>query len=261
VQPFDDDCGMSNADATGAVRVREQIAKKTERMTVFVLAVLGLIYGFFFLPEPVLELFKSRFHSIGGVLANMGFSAMIAVTIGAIIMAQDILATTKLRAAKFFREQYPTEKIKSEYNCDQAQADYLWFQVFNPMREITHPRHLSYVMTFQRSYACRFIFIVRWSLLFFIVLAAGTWLAAWYFQFDDSLDSSIRFALQYSRAFLLIVALIITAVLFVCNRLKPATGCWALWKEINNIHKAWLEEAMSKKAAKYNDALKLFPTV
>ena len=70
--------------------IKDQFKKESERAVVYVLVVLGLIYGFFFLPEKVLELFQDRFQQIGkigGTLAGMGFSAMFATTVGAIMVA------------------------------------------------------------------------------------------------------------------------------------------------------------------------------
>jgi len=239
--------------------IKDQIKKESERTTVYVIVLLGLIYGFFFLPEPVLELFKTRFAEIGkigGTLAGMGFSAMIAFLIGAIIMAQDMLATTDLKSAKFFRDQYPSEAIKTQYQCDQAQADYLWFSLFNPWRESDHPRHMSYRFTLQRSYSCRLIFHARWSFVFFTILAALTWIASGVSQFETSSPAQV-----YSRGLLLAVAVVIIAILFLCNRVKNPSGCWKRWKEINDINSEWLKEAVFKKAdgnaTSYEEALAL----
>src|SRR6266568_400858 len=100
--------------------LKDQIKQESERITVFVIVFLGLIYGFFFLPDSVLKLFQvkigeiSKTGSITSVLAGTTLSGMIAYLIGKIVMAQDVLATTDLKQARFFRAQYPSEEIKSK---------------------------------------------------------------------------------------------------------------------------------------------------
>ena len=233
--------------------------KESESTVVYVIVFLGLIYGFFFLPEPVLALFKSRFGEIGkigGTLAGMGFSAMVAYLIGTVIMSQDILATTNLPAGNFFQGQYPSKEIMAKLQCGQPQADYLWFNLFNPWSESGHHRHMSYRFTFQRSYSCRLIFHARMSFVFFTMLASLTWVISWRSQFENTLPAEI-----YSRGLLIFIALVIIAILFGFNRTGKPTGCWKRFEEINNINKAWLNEAVFKKddgsANSYEAALAL----
>jgi hypothetical protein len=110
-------------------------------------------------------------------------------------------------------------------------------------------------MTFERSYSCRFIFYVRWALLLIGLLAGITWFVSWKFGFESASDSA-WFTRQYARGFLLGMAVLILALLFWLHRLAP-TGCWRLWKEINDIHKTSLDEAVFKQAQTYSDALNL----
>lgn len=253
----------------------EQLQKDTGRKTVFIAVVLGLLHGFFFLPASVLNLFQVRFHSVAGVVAGLSFSGMIA-GIGAILITyQDVLATGSFRAAQFFRAQYPSAFIRARYNVSQGKADYLWFGLFNPWGQPAHPRNLFYWYTIQRSHASRFIFHARWLLIFFCLLAALTWafnLCALYLM-NDAPPWLSRFqwlvephpvreplALQYARAVLLTVAGVAALILFFSNQLQGKngpTGCWNLWKEINDINKEWLEEAVFAQANTYADAIEL----
>ena len=261
----------------------EQLQKDTGRNTVFVAVVLGLLYGFFFLPASVLNLFQARFHPVAGILAGLSFSGVIA-GIGALLIAyQDVLATGDFTAARFFRDQYPSVLIRRHYNVSQGKADFLWFGLFNRWDAPTHPRHNFYWFTVHRSHACRFIFHARWLLIFFCVLAALTWAfnlyalyllntaPAWLRQFSWLLQphpAHEPLALQYARAVLLTVATAAVLVLSLSNRVhgmkdvegKPEsgpTGCWNLWKEINDINKEWLEEAVFSGAKTYDEAVLL----
>jgi hypothetical protein len=236
---------------------RTAIGKKTSRKTASVIAALGLVYGLFFLPELVLGFLKTQLHSVGTLLATMGCSGTLAAILGSIIAGQDILATTKVRSARFFRAQFPSEEIRKRYTCTQAEANQLWFEhIFNPLANKTHRRHAQYLMTFERSYNCRFIFYLRWALVLVALLAAVTWFLSWKFGFESAADSSQLFIRQYTRWFLLAMAVVIAGALFLFNRLTP-TGCWLLWQEINDIHKAWLQKAVFAAASTYDAALKL----
>jgi hypothetical protein len=126
---------------TGPSDVRTEIAKKTANETAFVLAALGLVYGFFYLPELVVTFFKTQFHSIKALLPSIVGAGIGAGVIGRFIASGDILATSDSKSARFFRAQYPSEEIKKRYHCEQGEADKLWFYIFNPWQEKTHPQH------------------------------------------------------------------------------------------------------------------------
>jgi membrane protein DedA with SNARE-associated domain len=250
--------------------LKDQIKQESERITVFVIVFLGLVYGFFFLPDSVLNLFKMKFSDIGkagnitSILAGTTFSGMVAYVLGKIIMAQDVLATTDLKWATFFRGQYPSTEIKSKYGCGQAEADYLWFLVFNPWKEKDHPRYLQYVFTLQRDYSCRFIFHTQCAFVFFTILGGLTWLASWAAShyYPDAFEGSLKPEQFYSRVLLLAMAVVIIAFLFAINRMgkgKPASarGCWARFVEINDINKQWLRTEILDKAGDYPKAMAL----
>ena len=261
----------------------EQLQKDTGRNTVFIAVVLGLLYGFFFLPASVLDLFQARFHPVAGILAGLSFSGVIAGIGALLVAAQDVLATCEFKAAKFFRQQYPSVLIRRHYNVSQGQADFLWFGLFNPWDQPGHPRHTFYWFTVQRSHACRFIFHARWLLIFFCVLATLTWAfnlyalyllntaPAWLCRFHWLIQPHPvhePLALHYARAVLLTVSATAVLVLFFSNRIHGTrdvegksesgpTGCWNLWKEINEINKEWIEEAVFSRAPTYADAVLL----
>lgn len=243
------------ATTSEQLSVKERLKQRSERNTVFVIVVLGLLYGFFYLPEPVLKVFQDRFHQVGGILAELGLSAMLAGAMGFIITAQDILATCDLKASQFFRDQYPSKVIKDHYNCTQEEADFLWFSLFNPWKNADHPRNMSYLFTFQRSYDCRFIFHVRFAFAFFTVLAALTWGLTSLLNFEP--PSSDLENLNYARGLLLFLVFVITMLLFGFNRLKRPSGCWKRWKEINGINIEWVKAAVFSKAKEYQSAVSL----
>ena len=243
------------AASSDQLSVKERLKQKSERGTVFVMVVLGLLYGFFYLPEPVLKIFQDRFHQIGGILAELGLSAMLAGAIGFIITAQDILATCDLKASKFFRDQYPSKAIKKHYkDCSQEEADYLWFSLFNPWKNADHPRNMSYLFTFQRSYDCRFIFHVKFSFAFFTILAGLTWGITSLFGVESSQQDLEN--LNYARGLLLFLVIIVTVSLFAFNRLTPS-GCWKRWQEINGINTEWVKIAIFPQAPDYKAAVNL----
>jgi hypothetical protein len=251
--------------------IKDKNKRETENVTVYIIVFLGLVYGYFFLPGAVLNIFKLKFGEIsqaanvGSILAGMTFSAMVAYVLGRLIMAQDILATTDLKAARFFRAQFPSEAIKKKYekcNCTKVEANNLWFPIFNPWREDSHPQHLAYGFTFQRDYSCRFVFHAQLSFVFFTVLGIVTSLASILYV---KLEPDLTLELIYSRALLLFIAVIIVSLLFFWNRLgkncfanpRSVKGCWARFVEINDMNKDWLEDAVFKQAPTYDDARKL----
>jgi hypothetical protein len=250
---------QKKAQAQSGLEIKDREKTKYQRYTALVLIFLGLIYGFFFLPESVLDIIQSKLKAMQswvGTLIGTGASGIAAVLIGEIVMAQDLLATSSLSAAKFFRAQYPSNFIMSFYpSCSKPEANELWFFIFNQWSSPTHSRYQKYVQTFQRSYSCRLIFHVRWCFLLFLVAEIITLIVSLTCHLETT-----SISLLYSRLFIALIFLIITVLLFLCNRVSSAetgTGCWERWHEINHMHKSWLEEAVFNRASTYSEALAL----
>lgn len=230
-------------------RVSERLKEQTQTRTVFVLTLLGLLFAFFFLPRSVLEYLKDGLTSIGSILGTVSLSGATGAVLGYVISAQDRLATGSSRAAKFFEKLYPRNAIKEKYNCTEGQATYLWFQIFNPWENIG-PMKDPYSRTFERSYACRFIFILQWSFFGFFAISSATWIATIICGYWTPLETQATVP-TYARVLVLTLTFAAFLMLFLQNRPADAkpTGCWYRWKEINEIHKTWLQNEVFDNAA------------
>jgi hypothetical protein len=227
-------------------RIQPRLKARTTRFTLVVAVALMLLYGYVFLPTSVLAYLRQQLNSTVAVLTTLGLAGTVGAAIGLLISAQDPLATGRSRASAFFQSCRPSTAIKDHYKCPQAEANTLWFAVFNAWEAPDHPQYNYYYRTFDRSYACRFIYQTRMVLIAFLGLAALAWLTAAMFGLDDATRP-----IAFARFGLLIVALGATVLLFTINRLNPPTGCWERWKEINDMNIVWLKSELFSSAQDY----------
>ena len=97
--------------------VFERLRDETQRRTVAVLALLGLVYAYFFLPESVLNYFREGLGSLWSNLVSLGLVTSIGGVLGYVISALDLLATGEGQAARFFRRQYPSAAVVEKYTA------------------------------------------------------------------------------------------------------------------------------------------------
>jgi hypothetical protein len=235
-------------DTAAKPRKYEQVTAQTERRIVGLVVLLGVLYGYFFLPIPVLNHFAKNLTSVVSILATLGLSGLVGATVGFLIASQDILTTGTGEAAQFFRNQYPSKMIRLECGCREEDADFLWFEFFNPWESIDS-KYNYYARTFDRGSACRLIYILFWSLVGFFILAVLAWVMSAFFPFENATPEAV-----YARLLLLFLVVLTDGLLYAVNRPgkepkgkkagREPTGCWRLWKEINDINKAWLQKAV-----------------
>jgi hypothetical protein len=236
-------------------RVSEKFKSQTQARTITALTFLALVYAYFFLPTSALTFFEARLKTVGGVL-GIGLVGALGGVLGSVLSAQDLLATGKSPAARFFRSQYPSEAIKEHYNCDKDQANALWFKIFNPWEAIGALKE-TYARTFQRGADCRLIFALQWSFVGFFLVSVITWgaIALAHAYWGGPPASAEATGATVARVLVLIWSLAAATGLFLQNRLAGTTGCWSRWKEINGIERIWLQEDVFAGTANYADAV------
>lgn len=105
--------------------------------------------------------------------------------------------------------------------------------------------------TYEKGFTCRFVFYIKYTSLFFVVVAGGTLVATklsghfW----GASPRPAANLTAQY---FYLCSNLLIFIAVSVLNRpnLNNPTGCWAMWRDISAQHVLRLTrefEAIEKK--------------
>ncbi len=162
------------------------------------------------------------------------------------LFAHDSLAFGNDKYARFFQTTLPSGFLRDEFRVDQKKANELWFRIFNVWKNESHPRNPQWYATFRRTYSCRFIYhlqrwLVRAVVLFAVTVVADSghkWLVTGAVPADGTL---------LVRLIVIAVTFLIALMLSVKNRVgvRP-TGCWARLVEIEEGHKAWLEQEVVK---------------
>jgi hypothetical protein len=247
------------------------------RNLVFIALPLGLIYGAFFLPPSIFELYHTTAAKISGIVVSLGISTMISAVVAVVANSQDALSTGNFTRAEFFKNQYPSRFVESKLGCTRDQANYLWFQLFDPWQQAAHPQNNFYRVTVRRSSACQLIFHVRFLFKLFCVFSILTEVGDCLLHFLKAHPDIVPFigerlkfhsmaesySLHYARLLLIATALAVMILLSKTNRLvapkvshgkEPwegwtTTGCWYLWKEANGVNRQWLDENVLKRIA------------
>lgn len=177
----------------------------------------------------------------------------------AFLFAHDSLANGQDRYAEFFRSSLPSRFLKNRLSCDQGKADELWFKILNAWRNRSHPRNAQWYATFRRTYSCRFIYhLQRWlfraAILFSLTLAADEWYR-WLIKGETLLLDDMWFV----RLVIIMATTFLATLIWRKNKIRPQpTGCWAQLIEIENSHKAWLEqEIINPSGGNYDRAWEL----
>jgi len=158
------------------------------------------------------------------------------------LFAHDSLAHGNDKYAQFFQATLPSGFLREQFGVEQKKANELWFKIFNVWKNKNHPRNPQWYATFRRTYSCRFIYhLQKWLFRAFVLFAATLiidtgykWLAT---------DTGPIDRLLPVRLTVTVVTLLIALMLSVKNQVsvKPR-GCWARLLEIEEGHKAWLEQ-------------------
>lgn len=240
----------------------QKLKEQTQQKVFLSLTLLGLVYGVVFLPPSVLDFLGQSFSTIQKIIARGSLLSLMGGILGYLLSAQDILATGRSAVAQFYRSQYPSNIIIQRYNCTQAQADTLWFQVFNPWSAIAAMLD-QYKRTRERGLDCRFIVLLRQALVAFFVASLVTWITSIALgKFGEPLESAPPWVV-YARILVLGLALMLSGSLYRSNKVADKarstapTGCWYRWQEINGMNKTWLETNVLQRAPTYQDAVAL----
>src|SRR5216683_4171747 len=166
------------------------------------------------------------------------------------VFAHDSLATGTDRFARFFQLTLPSTFLRDEFGMEQRKANELWFKIFNVWKNKNHPRNPQWYSTFRRTYSCRFVYLLRrWLFRAVILFAVTLGVDSWYkwFMMREALFDGIFLA----RAIVISVSLLLAIMLSTSNRVgRNPTGCWARLLEIEDGHKAWLEQQVVKPSGK-----------
>ena len=219
------------------------------QITVILLLIFTL-YAWLFIPDFRSSTLSEGLQLLAEVL-RVGVAAIVVWPVRWILFSQDSLANGSSQWSRFFRAQYPHRIIVEKFGCTQAEATTLWFHWFNRWEHSGQLFQGYHSMTFQRSYGCRFIYLLRrWLLLF---AAFGTANLSVIHMLD------LEFAAWLSAFACITASLILFTALTCSNRVprndeKSPSGCWLKYQEISEVQRVLLEREILDHADSLDDA-------
>lgn len=158
------------------------------------------------------------------------------------LFAHDSLAHGNDKYARFFQTTLPSGFLRDQFGVKQNRANELWFKIFNVWKNKNHPRNPQWYATFRRTYSCRFIYHLQRWLVRAVVLFAATLVVDFGYKWFATGAVPIG-GILLVRLMVIVMTFLVALVLSIKNRVGVrATGCWARLLEIEEGHKAWLEQ-------------------
>lgn len=145
----------------------------------------------------------------------------------------------KVNDAKFFQEQLPSRHIMNKFSLDEKKAVHYWFGIYNKWADPNHPLHERHKRTSDIGFTCRLIYFLKWWLPIFGVVSVIALLVNFYLH---KLQDYLFYQSMY-------IAAVWLAFVWITNTHKPntdnPTGVWCRWKQINDMHKVWIDDNAS----------------
>lgn len=168
--------------------------------------------------------------------------ALIILLVMPILFAGDPLQfadQNKVNDARFFQEQFPSRYVMNKFSINKAEAETYWFGIFNKWADTDHPKHEMHKRTFEVGFTCRLIYFLKLWFLRFGVFSVIVLLVNVYLQ-----------RLQdYFLCQSMYIAIVWLAFVWIMTTHKPntnnPTGVWSRWKQINDMHKVWIDNNAS----------------
>jgi len=221
------------------------------------------IFVLIFVPTDFVNLITNKINQLADIIVVLGLDiALIFVVSTWVFSTSDILFTGKSKYSIYFQSNLPSGHLMEKLNCSQGEANDIWFSIFNKWKNDKNPRHEFWKRTFERGYGCRLIFHLRNTILFIMILSTVFFIAYESYYFFIKNEIIIASNTELLKIGMLIIELFLLWYLNYNNQIpgkrnNRPTGCWYRWKEINDIHKAWLDNNILSKAKNYNQAIKL----
>lgn len=236
----------------GEIRSKVKMTQQGKVGSMFI--ALGLALFWFFLPDSALQFIEARASAFGRLVFQLGAGVLLPASFSWLLFASDPLATGTDKEAEFFRSQYASQFFVDRFKVGEGIEKHMWFTLFNSWANPQHRMHDGYVRTFERSYSCRLLVYLRRGLWVFVTF--GLLLTSWPFiirhfaMIEARTVQDILLSGEFlARSLLVAIALLVLLYLYGTNRLpnerhSRPSGCWWKWREINQMHMAFLEDLM-----------------
>lgn len=239
----------------------KKLTQEYKNKITFICIILIFIYFFIFIPNMILEKFFEIFNNVFTFLLKLGLSILFIAILRWYIFSSDILQYGANKEANFFQNQFPSKYIRRKLNCSINQATDLWFnEIFNKWTNPKNPNYEQTIRTYERGYACRFIYYSMYWLFRLFIIASITYLIILFVPFFSGSKYSYN-ETDIIRFFILIGIIIGWILIYNSHKLdlknNIISGCWKRWEEINGIHKSWLERHILRKAKNINEAFNI----
>jgi hypothetical protein len=167
---------------------------------------------------------------------------VIIYVLSTLIFSNDVLYYSSPKQDKYvhaFQRNLPTKLLCEKLNIDSRQAEFLWFGEFNKWARTDHLRHAEYLKTYQRGFACRFVYVlIRSSWIFFMIASALLITESALVLRGIEFTNVDTFG---SRWLFVALMLVLNLYLRASNRTgRVTTGVWKRFDEINDNNREWI---------------------
>jgi len=154
---------------------------------------------------------------------------------------------------KAFKYKLPSKFIFENYDVTQEEAIYYWYKIFNSWQKEDHEKYGQFIRTYERGYACRFVFysIKLFKFLSIVSLSLFILLNAYYMYIKNKI---CVYPDGYHMFGFIFVIILLDIMLIKLNNsdINNLSGVWEKFEEINNDHISWLKNNIKDK----NDLIK-----
>jgi hypothetical protein len=178
-------------------------------------------------------------------LAEWVYGLLLVLAVHALVVllsATDVLTYGNPKRNKFaaaFQRRLPSTHLSKVIEVDSDVGTRLWFDEFNKWADPEHPRCQDRNRTFQRGYACRFVYYLT-SVSRSLFLLGLAWLGVelileWVF--------GTEVVAVEAKAVSLAVFFMVWLIVRLTNRVRESqpTGVWRRFDEINQRHCDWID--------------------
>jgi len=208
----------------------------------------GMFACVFILPLNLFSQLPQSLQDLSGIIQSVGGTIVITFMLATWIFSSDELYYAdpeKNRYVRAFQVYWPSKHIAERFDLNQEDADYYWFEkLFNIWADPEHPRHEQRERTFQRGYACRYVYYyLKLFVALFWVSAATTVLLEILTRLFGILAFESKVGLGWRIGFVVVVGFLYI-ILRCSNRtsLSNLTGVWRRYAEVNKLHIRWIDE-------------------
>jgi hypothetical protein len=177
------------------------------------------------------------------------FVLFVPAAVKLVFFSGDPISHSENSEALFFQAQFPDKYIETKFKIGKPLAQHLWFRALDKRASEGEIKR-----TFQYGFTCRLVYYIRRLMTTFAIVSVIFLIwqvghAYWrtnhgWAGFRPIWNSFVGISNLEGKAFYIMHVVTILVYLRWAN--KPTstqpTGVWARWKEINERHKAWLDQ-------------------